>query len=380
MLTKSIAKKKNELTINLDAIIDNWLFLKSQLIKNCICAPVVKADAYGLGAKEVSQALYSFGCSVFHVASLEEGIRLRKDLAKNVRIIVMHDHFFENEEYFLNYNLTPVLNTHKDTSAWDKFQKIKNQKINAIIQIDTGMNRLGLSIKEFQLLIENNEDLIKNNILYIMSHLSCAYQVNNTKNRLQLQRFTKLIKALEIKSLKLKATLANSSGIFLGPEWHFDMVRPGAALYGINPIPEKKNVLKQVITLRTRILQIRDVNVNETIGYGGNFKFNKKGKVAIVALGYAEGLLRSLSKSGKAHINDIEIKVAGKISMDLATFDVSNVPEKILQKCDWIDIISDKQEIDDIAGQANTISYELLTSLGSRVKKEYISENFEKKL
>ena len=145
-------------------------------------------------------------------------------------------------------------------------------------------------------------------------------------------------------------------------------------------IPEKKNVLKQVITLRTRILQIRDVNVNETIGYGGNFKFNKKGKVAIVALGYAEVLLRSLSKSGKAHINDIEIKVAGKISMDLATFDVSNVPEKVLQKCDWIDIISDKQEIDDIAGQANSISYELLTSLGSRVKKEYISENFEKKL
>ncbi|MAI06620.1 MAG: alanine racemase [Alphaproteobacteria bacterium TMED87] len=380
MLTESITKNKSKLTINLDAIVDNWLFLKSKLGKNCICAPVVKANAYGLGAKMVAKVLSLSGCSVFLVATLEEGVRLRKDLAKDFRIIVMHDHFFENEDHFLNYNLTPVLNTSKDMSAWYQFQKIKNKEFNAIIQIDTGMNRLGLSIKEFELLIENNQGLNKKNFLYIMSHLSCANRPNDPENKLQLQKFVKLIKALEIKSHRPKATLANSSGIFLGPEWHFDMVRPGAALYGINPIPEKKNMLKQVINLKTRILQIRDVNFDETVGYGASFRFDKKGKVAIVALGYANGLLRSLSKSGKAHINGIEIKLAGKVSMDLATFDVSNVPDLILQNCDWVDIISDKHEIDDLANEADTIAYELFTSLGSSVKKEYISEKFEKKL
>ena len=371
MLEKRLGETRNILTINLKSISENWIYLKSRISRNCICGAVVKANAYGLGAKTISKKLYESGCNDFLVATLEEGANLREALGNKSNIIVMHEHINRNENEFLNYNLIPTLNTFEQIKLWNTFLRKKNKRIESIIQVDTGMSRLGVSINEITSFIESSNSRSIINPLFLMSHLACAGTPENELNKRQLKKFSSVLHKFKKRFPSTKGTIANSAGILLGHDWHFDMVRTGAALYGINPVPKEKNSLKQAVELRARILQIRQVDSKESVGYGATIEVNKNAKLATVSLGYANGFHRSLSNIGKAHINGIEIKIAGILSMDLITFDVSNVPEDILEKYEWVDIISPIHTVDELAYEASTISYELLTALGANIKKEY---------
>ena len=373
MLEKRLDDSRNILTINLKNISENWIYLKSKINQNCICGAVIKANAYGLGAKTISKTLKELGCNNFLVATLEEGVNLRKAIGNKPNIIVMHEHINRNENEFLNYNLIPTLNTIEQIKLWNAFLTNKNKKIESIIQVDTGMNRLGVSINQITSFIESSNSKSLINPLFLMTHLACASTPENELNKRQLIKFSNIFNKFKRQFPSTKGTIANSAGILLGHDWHFDMVRTGAALYGINPIPKETNPLKQAVNLRARILQIRQVDSKETVGYGATIEISKNTKLATVSLGYANGFHRSLSNIGKAHINGIEIKVAGIVSMDLITFDVSNVPEGILEKYEWVDIISPIHTLDELAYEASTISYELLTALGANIKKEYVT-------
>lgn len=363
------------LTIDLAAIIENWRILNRKLKPGCDCGAVVKADAYGLGAPNVAAALAGAGCKTFYVAHLGEGIELRKVLGRGPRIIVMHGANPGLEGDIFKHGLIPVLSTPGQIAAWRTFASTADVLQETLIQIDTGMNRLGLSDKEFTEHLNDPDCFQGLTPLALMSHLACAGTPEHPLNKAQLERFTSSLSAFRTKFPDAKGTLSNSSGIFLGEAWHQDYARPGAALYGLNPQPGHKNPMLPVVRVQARIMQIRRVDSTETVGYGATFKAADGMKLATVSVGYADGFLRSLSNTGSALLDGFPIRVAGIVSMDLLTFDVSNVPDSSLRHGAMIDILSQEHTADDLADRANTIGYEILTSLGQRYARRYLPAN-----
>src|ERR1700751_3859238 len=261
-MAAALATATGVLTVDLDAIVANWRKLEKTAVP-AECAGVVKADAYGCGAVEVSQALAGTGCKTFFVATLDEARIVRAALPQAT--IYALDGFFQNTgEAYAQINCKPVIGDLNELAEWDVFCRRSGWSGGAAIHIDTGMNRLGLTIAEAQGIIPriNAGD---HGITLVMSHLVSAELVNNPTNAKQLASFR------EIASLfaGVPASLSNSSGVFLGAQFQFDMVRPGAALYGVNPTPEADNPMKPVVDLKARIVQIRNVERGETVGYGG---------------------------------------------------------------------------------------------------------------
>jgi alanine racemase len=347
------------LTIDLSALKKNYTTLASKLSSGEI-ACVAKANAYGLGVKEVATTFSQAGCTTFFVATLEEGIELRQILPA-VTIYIFHGVLPGTAKELLTHNLTPVLNSPDQINEW---QPHADQA--AGLHVDTGMSRLGLTPDE----CAAAKNLKNYNINLVMSHLACAEESSHPKNAEQLALFNVLRRNLPAK----QASLAASSGIFLDADFHFDLCRAGVSLYGVNPTPKSTNLMAQVVRLQAKILQIRSVDTPQTVGYGATHQATKPTKIATLAIGYADGYMRSLGNSGIGFIGDHEVPVVGRISMDLTTVDVTEVPDALLSTGALVDLIGQNNPVDDVARQAGTIGYEILTSLGNRFERRYISD------
>ncbi|HYD80844.1 MAG TPA: alanine racemase [Paucimonas sp.] len=355
------------LTIDLDAIVGNYCLLRERAGR-ASCAAVVKADAYGLGAVHVAPTLAAAGCRQFFVAHLDEAITLRPHLPAHTEVFVLHGPPPGSDAEFLQHRLIPVLNGSTQLAAWRRLAQRENRRLPAIVQVDTGMARLGLSPDEVDAWLAMPDCLEGIELRYLMSHLACAEQQEHPMNRIQLDRFN----AFRARLPACAASFANSSGIFLGPDFHFDLVRPGAALYGVAPIDGAANPMQSVVRLQGRIIQTRTIAAGDCVGYGARYRSAGAARIATVAVGYADGWLRNASNRGVAFIDGIEVPQVGTISMDTITLDVSAIdPARALPGM-AVDLISPENPIDAVAARAGTIGYEILTSLGVRYQREYI--------
>jgi alanine racemase len=353
------------LDIDLAAIVANWRLLQKRA-KPALCAAVVKADAYGLGAAPVAAALEAAGCRRFFVATLGEAIGLRAALADHCEIAVLNGPVEGSAEEFAEQRLIPVLNDPGQIAEWQALAG-RRGRLPALLQIDTGMARLGLSPREFDRFAETVPANGAISWRGLMSHLACADTPDHPLNEIQRGRFAAARRRFE----HWPASLAASSGIFLGAPFHFDCVRPGAALYGVNPQPGAPNPLRQVVRLDARILQIRDVDAGQPVGYGAAHRMTAAGRLATVAVGYADGWLRSLSHRGSGRIGSRRVPLLGRVSMDLAVFDVSGVDPALARPGGFIELLGAAHGVDDAAGEAGTIGYEMLTALGRRYHRVY---------
>jgi len=359
------------LEVHLDHLRWNYLSLQKRLGKGTDCAAVVKADAYGIGAAEVVAELYKANCRHFYTAHMSEGIIAGKALnGRKANIYVLHGPSGGAAEEFSRHNLIPVLNTLGDIEYWSGVAKKSAHRLPAVLQIDTGMNRLGLVANEVTRLKNNISILKPLDIRYVLSHLACADQPDHPKNKEQLEKFKSLSRQLGLPS---PLSFANSAGMFLGADYHFDQVRPGAALYGINPQSRSPNPMRGIVTFKARILQIKDVDRGETVGYGAGYQMSAAAKLAIVSAGYADGCLRSLTGNGAVYVGGRKCPVVGRVSMDLIAVDVTKVMP-LPDAGDWAEIIGEHQTVDDIADAAKTIGYEILTALGRRYKRIYTGQ------
>ena len=353
------------LTIDLGAVVHNYETLRDRLV-GAGCAGVVKTDAYGLGMAEVAPALARAGCDAFFVATLDEGLALRALLA-DPAIAVFNGMLAGSEEVFAEHRLLPVLNDLGQVERWAGLAT-RHGLLDAIIHLDTGMCRLGLPPSEAERLAAEPERLAGLNLTLVMSHLACAEERGHPMNREQRATFDRLRAALPA----APASLANSSGVFLGPEFHYDLARPGVAVYGVNPTPDAPNPMAEVVRLQSKIIQVRDVDTPQTVGYGAAHRVARPGRIATVPVGYADGYRRSLSGRAFAAIDGVRIPVVGRISMDLVTLDVSSLrPDQTVPGV-TVDLIGGACPIDEIATLGDTISHEILTCLGQRYRRRYV--------
>jgi len=358
----------SRLTVDLGAVQRNYRRVAAELGRGVECAAVVKADAYGLGAPYVATALAQISARSFFVAQVEEGTALRP-LLPDAQIFVLNGLQAGLESECERHRLTPVLNSLGEIELWTAHSRRLGHSLPAAVHLDTGMNRLGLPGYEVATLAAEPERLQGLAPLLLVSHLACADLTDHEANSRQLQLFRSCRRQLP----NMPASFANSSGVFLGPDYHFDMVRPGASLYGVNPLPNDLNPMVQVVQLEAKILQVRDVDRGTTVGYGATHRIENAGvRLATIAIGYAEGYLRSASGRGFAFLGDHRVNVVGRVSMDLITIDVTGIPENVAHPGAWVELIGPHLDVDTVAERAGTIGYEILTSLGGHHRRRYL--------
>lgn len=354
-----------ELTIDLGAIVANYNRLRREL-GAVPCAAVVKADAYGLGAARVAPALAAAGCDTFWVAHLEEGIALRAILPQ-ARIFVLIGPRGDSAATYVRHGLTPTLNAPDEIETWATHAA----GTAAALHIDTGMSRLGLSPRDMDWLTDHAVLLDRVPLAYVMSHLVVAEEPDHPLNAEQLHRFRAARQRLP-QLARAKASFANSSGIFLGPDFHFDLGRPGAALYGLAPTESQPNPMAQAVHLQARILQVRDVDVGDSVGYGAAHLRLRRGRIATLPAGYADGYMRGLSHRGRVVIGAHTVPVVGRVSMDLITIDVSDLPADLARPGQLATLIGPGMTPDDVGALAGTNGYEVLTQLSRRYRRRYV--------
>ncbi len=365
------AKARAVLEINLDALRANWAKL-NVVSGSAECAGVVKADAYGLGLEEIAAALAREGCKTFFVASVDEGQRLRR-IVPGATIYVLDGLLAGAEDHYAGFDLRPVLSSLPEIRDWAAHCRTHGRRRPAALQVDTGMNRLGLPNDEVDALCSDGAMLDDFEIALVMSHLYNADLQAAPDNPKQREAF----EALRNRLPQAKASLANSGGTFLGPDYHYDLVRPGIALYGGRAFEGAANPMRPVVRLTARILQVRTVGPGDIVGYGATFKAEHPTRIATIACGYADGFLRALSGTTVhpgpiGYIDDYPVRIVGRVSMDLITLDVSDVPEKLVARGGWVEMMGDRVSVDDLTDRAGTIGYELLSRLGHRVHRVYI--------
>jgi alanine racemase len=358
------------LTIDLAALRANWARL-NEVSGRAECAGVIKADAYGLGLAPIAKALTSEGCKTFFVATVEEG-RAAREVQPGATIYVLDGLLPGAEAYYAGFDLRPALSSLAEVRDWAAYSRSRGRKLAAAVHIDTGMHRLGMPQSEVEQLAAEPNLLAMFETTLIMSHLACADEPSNPMNELQRQRFNQL----RAKLPPAPASLSNSGGTFLGPPFHFDVVRPGIALYGGRAHEGSPNPMRTVVRLAARILQVHDVAPGDSIGYGAIFKVQRPSRIATIACGYADGFLRALSvATGKAgpvgYVGDFPVPLVGRVSMDFITVDVTDVPEGLARRGAWVEVMGDRVTVDDLTDRAGTIGYELLSRLGPRVHRIY---------
>ena len=379
------------LEVDLAAIVANWRLLSARHHAGPV-AGVVKADAYGLGVRQVAPALYAAGCRHFFVALLEEALLIRP-LVPGALVGVLNGLMPGTEADFVAHDLTPVLGSLAEVDRWvaaarqetgrqattgllaagrqatapqaNATGRQTEGKLPGILHIDTGMARLGLDRHELVALQQDHARLGAIDLQYIMTHLVASEMAGDTLNEAQRRRFESACAGLP----PARRSLANSSGIFLGDGWASDLARPGAALYGINPTPGAENPMRQAVRLLARVLQVRDVAIGETVGYNATWRASRVSGIATVALGYADGWHRSLSGRGMAYFDGRPVPLVGRVSMDLTSFDVTEHPT--IGPGAWLEVIGPACTPDDVAVAAGTNGYEVLTSLGRRFHRVY---------
>lgn len=358
------------LTVDLMALRANWAKL-NQASGRAECAGVIKADAYGLGLAPIARALTNEGCKTFFVASVGEG-RIAREVQPGATIYVLDGLLPGAEAHYSGFDLRPVLASLPEVRDWAAYCRARGHRLAAGIHIDTGLNRLGMPAREVDELAAAPELLQSFETTLVMSHLACADHPGDPMNERQRLRFEEL----RAKLPPAPASLANSGGLFLGPRYHFDLVRPGIALYGGRAHEGKDNPMQTVVRLAARILQVREVGPGESVGYGATYKVTTPARIATLGVGYADGFLRALSvASGEAgpvgYVGDYPVPIVGRVSMDFITADVTSVPEELARRGAWVEVMGGRVTVDDLTDRAGTIGYELLTRLGQRVYRVY---------
>jgi alanine racemase len=365
----ALAAATGVLTVDLDAIRANWRKLEKTAVP-AECSAVIKADAYGCGLEPVARALALAGCKTFFVATLDEA-RVARAAAPSAALYVLGGFIQNTGDVYAKIDAKPVIGDLNELAEWDVFCRRTGWAGGAAIHIDTGMNRLGLTIAEAQGIIPriNAGD---HGISLVMSHLACAESLNHPLNAKQLATFR------EIASLfsNVPTSLSNSSGIFLGSPFQFDLVRPGAALYGVNPTPEADNPMQGVVELKARVVQMRDVERGESVGYGATWTTRRPTRLAIVSAGYADGYFRAGGSNDGTRGAEVVVAgkrcpVAGRISMDLMAIDVTDLEKNAVRRGHLVTLIGEGITVDELAHHFGTIGYEVLTSLGPRYTRVY---------
>ncbi len=357
------------LTIDLAAIEANWKKLSSMTVP-VECAAVVKGDAYGCGIEPVTRKLVKAGCRTFFVADAGEGRRVR-EITSEATIYVLNGLMPGSAQAFANDNLRPIINSTTELAEWDAFVGTRKWRGGAALHVDTGMNRLGVTVDEAVAMAPRIQSA-NHGLTLLMSHLACAETPDHPMNDRQIRVF----REIRIMYRGLPSSLANSSGIFLGGTLYCDLVRPGIALYGANPTPGKTNPMRPAVELRARVIQVRTINKGETVGYGASFTATRPTRIAVVAVGYADGFLRSAGPSkgkpaGEVIVAGKRCPLAGRVSMDVIAIDVTDIPEGRVRRGDVVTLMGEGMTVDDLAATMGTISYEVLTSLGRRYHRIY---------
>jgi len=357
-------------TVNIDGIVKNYQQIQQIVGSECVVSAVVKANAYGCGIAPVGAALYDAGVREFFVATLPEALELRTIIDDDAAVFMMNGFDAEYGDLYVQENIVPVLNSAPEIESYNALCRQHEQALQAVLHLDTGMNRLGLEASELEWLQNAPDKLEPINLRYVMSHFACSDEKEHPMNEAQCEAF----KVASAFLRHTKKSLCNSSGVFRSNKYHFDMVRPGMALYGLNPTPEAQSPMQQVISLDAPVLQIKTAKKGETAGYGATHRFEKDSRFAIIPIGYADGFLRSLSNNGSLFWKNYKCSVRGRVSMDLTIVDLSAVPENELpQPGDRMEVIGQNQSADDLAKRCDTIGYEILTSLSRRYKRVYKS-------
>ncbi|MGY5802671.1 alanine racemase [Rhizobium sp. LEGMi12c] len=369
------------LTVDLGALVENWRDLARRSGKARTSA-VVKADAYGLGIEDIGETLYAAGARDFFVATADEGATLRL-YAPEARIFVLSGIWPGLERRFFENDLVPVIASEEQLTFWMSVLS-EYGDYPCALQVDTGFNRLGLPMDDAIALADDVSRPASFAPVLVMSHLACGDDPSNAMNKQQLEAFRKVSNAFE----GIEASLANSAGIFLGSDYHFDLTRPGIATYGGEAVPGMANQMRPVATAEARIIQTRSVKSGETVGYGRALQLTRDSRLAIVSAGYADGYMRSQSSGGvplrqtgiaggHGFVAGHKVPVAGRITMDLTIFDVTDLPDNLVRAGDYIELFGNNISVDEAARSAGTIGYEMLTSMGLRHERRYISEETE---
>jgi alanine racemase len=354
------------LTVDLKAIVTNYRRL-CRLAGPGEVAAVVKADAYGLGAVPVATALARAGCRTFFVARLAEGLALRPAIPDR-RIFILDGLGAGGEEACARHDLLPVLNQLHDVVRWVAEARRLGRRLQAALHVDTGMCRLGLSMGEARRVAAAQAAEIEP--VLVMSHLACAEERDNPLNERQLERLGETASLFP----GVPRSLANSSGIYLGAAWRLDLCRPGAALYGVNPIPDLPNPMLAVVRLEAPVLQVHEVDAPGSVGYGATYATQAGMVIATVPVGYADGLPRGIGPGWTVRLHGREMPLAGRVSMDLTSVDVSAVVRELVGRGDMVELIGGPDGVDRLAAAAGTIGYEVLTRLGRRFERVYLED------
>ena len=357
------------LTVDLGALVANWRTLQRRAMPS-ECAGVVKADGYGCGIAEVTTALSKAGCKTFFVADLSEARRVR-EVAPEAAIYVLNGLMPNTAPAYAELRARPVIGSVLELAEWDAYVAGQNWRGGAALHVDTGMNRLGISVNEAAAMASRIRSE-NHGITLVMSHLACADTPEHPLNERQIALF----REVRLFYRGIPSSLANSSGIFLSDKAHCDVVRPGVAMYGVNPTPGKPNPMQPVVNLKARIAQVRTVARGDTVGYSATWTARRATRIAVAAVGYADGYLRASGSSdetpgGYAIVGGQRCPLAGRVSMDLLAIDVSELPEGSVRRGAIATLIGDDLTLDEVANGASTIGYEFLTSLGRRYHRVY---------
>jgi len=383
-----------ELTINLGALLRNYKTLDALSAPERETACVVKADAYGLKVGKCAPVLYEAGARTFFVATTSEAIELRGVIPDDSNIYVLGGLGAGegNLELDVRHNVIPVLNSLAEIKCAHKMSALRaakqierstestndnlfaSKKVPVALHFDTGMNRLGLGEDEANVLFQDPSILKGLNVRLVISHFASSEEADNPDNRAQLERFNAVKSRIAPLCPEARFSLANSGGFFLGEDYHFDMTRAGVALYGAHPTSSlSDNPMEPIISLNVPVLQVRTAKKGEGAGYNSTYRFEQDTDLAIVSIGYADGLPRSLSNEGVFYCRGYALPIRGRVSMDSVICDLGGVPKDQHPSLgDMVEVIGESQSLDALAKSAGTISYEILTSLGARYKRNYI--------
>jgi alanine racemase len=356
------------LTIDLAAVGENWRRLAAEA-RSAECGAAVKGDAYGLGVGPVTRALWDAGCRSYFVARPMEGGELRGILPREAVIYVLDGLFPGQAEYYAREDLRPCLIARDEALEWATFGARYGRALPCAIHVDTGINRLGFAMDEFRAVVTDGAVLDRLNVCLLMSHLACADDRYDPLNAKQRDAFN----AARVLLPGIPTSFANSSGIFLGADYRGDLVRPGIALWGGNPVADEPNPMRPVVHLHATVLQVRDVPAGETVGYGATWRARRSTRVAVLGAGYKDGIPRHLGSTrqdgpAQAFIAGKRCAIVGRISMDMMAVDVTDLEVK---RGDSVELLGEHISIDEAAGWAGTISYELITRLGQRYARLY---------
>lgn len=352
------------LTVDLRALAANYRLLAS--LSASAVGAVVKADAYGLGARPIAHALEQAGCRTFFVAQLSEAIDLKPHLRKSSEVFVLNGVQPGAEGICLAAGVFPVLNSLEQAWRWRDHAREVGSPLPAALQVDSGMSRLGLAPEEVSQLAREAQFFEKVPLRFVMSHLACSEDAAHSSNPNQAERFDHAVAQLPAAPL----SLANSGGLFLGNSYNYDLVRAGIGLYGGAPHP-----MAAVVRLDASVIQVRRIPSGQGVGYGLTFTADRPMDIATISVGYADGWPRALSNRGAAYHRGVRLPIVGRVSMDSFSVDISAISDRgwRLALGDQVELIGPHQSLEDVARDAGTISHDILTGLGRRFQRSFIT-------